>query len=284
MTKRHLSSRVEINNYYLALEKTKCYFCAKLTMKKYFTFLILALLLVSCESDDQKMQKFVQMYNNSASLVNTPQVQSTKAFVRGNDIVIDVYTKISEDEVEGELLQKVYPDLIGQLINSEPKGKELLEKDVVFKLNVFDAKGQPITRSEVNKETVKKAPQVDMKNFGSGAKSNPEGLKQMLEVFNKSLPITDKSSGVTILKIDVDAKNNLVYTAEVPENLKNLFLIEGSEALVKKELVKSPQIKDVLKQGRVFGINELHYDYVDKNKKLLKTIVISENDLRTNAQ
>ncbi|MCU7615888.1 hypothetical protein NZ698_01650 [Chryseobacterium sp. PBS4-4] len=248
-------------------------------MKKLFTILFASLMLMACQTKEDKVQDFVKMYNNSSSMMINQMIKSTKASSTNADQVnIDVNTNYESDNIESELVSKSLPDLIAQAIKSEKIGKELFESGVKFNLKVYSADSKVIVDKTIDKNNLNKS--VDFKSIAEGEKPNTDQLNQILETFNKNLPMIDQATGTKIVRIKADQDKNLIYTNEVPDSYIKMLNVEGAEKAMKDEMVKMPQIRQIFQQTAVLGVNNIKYIYTDSKGKVIKEIVITENDVK----
>jgi len=248
-------------------------------MKKLFTIIFASLMLMSCQTKEDKVQDFVKMYNNSSSMMINQMIKSTKASATNADQVnIDVNTNYQSDNMESELVSKSLPDLIAQAIKSEKIGKELFESGVKFNLKVYSADSKVLVDKTIDKNNLNKS--VDFKAIAQGEKPDSDQLNLLLETFNKNLPIVDQTTGTKIVSIKADKDKNLIYTNEVPDSYIKMLNVEGADKLMKEEMVKMPQIQQIFQQTAVLGVNNIKYIYTDSKGKVIKEIVITESDLK----
>lgn len=248
-------------------------------MKNVFIILFASLMLVACKTKEDKVQDFVKMYNNSSSMMVNQMIKSTKASSTSAELVnIDVTTTYQSGDMETQLVSKSLPDLIAQAIQSEKIGKELFEEGVKFNLKVHSADSKIIIDKTIDKNNVNKS--VDFKAIASGDKPSTNDLNQILEAFNKNLPMVDPSTGTKIVSIKADKDKNLIYTNEVPDSYVPMLKMDGAEQKMKEEMIKMPQVQQVFQQTAVLGVNNLKYIYTDSKGTVIKEIVISKSDLK----
>lgn len=250
-------------------------------MKKLLIICFTSLLLWSCKSKNDKIQDFVKTYNASSSMISNYMIKSTKAISSGPDeITIEINTNNQEsDELESGMISSSLPELIGQAIKSERSGNELLESGVKFKLKIINAEGKVIANQAVDKNSLKGNASDGFKSVVAG-NPNASELNTILEVFNKNLPMEDKASGTKIMSIKADEQNNIVYTTEVSESYKALLEVEGADQVLKDEMLRMPQVRQILTKTEALGVKNLKYKYVDVKGKTVKEITISKEDLK----
>ncbi|ANF49488.1 hypothetical protein A0O34_02490 [Chryseobacterium glaciei] len=250
-------------------------------MKKLLIIGFTSLLLWSCKSKNDKIQDFVKTYNASSSMISNYMIKSTKAISSGPDeITIEINTNNQEsDELESGMITSSLPELIGQGIKSERSGNELLESGVKFKLKIINADGKVIANQTVDKNNLKGNASDSFKSVVAG---NPKAseLNTILEVFNKNLPMEDKATGTKVMSIKADEQNNIVYTTEVPDSYKTMLEAEGADQVLKDEMLRMPQVRQILTKTEALGVKNLKYKYIDTKGKTVKEITISKEDLK----
>ncbi|KQR92444.1 hypothetical protein ASG01_11010 [Chryseobacterium sp. Leaf180] len=249
-------------------------------MKNFVFILMTALLLFSCKSKEDKINDFVAMYNRSSGMINNPMISSTKAEKSADGVIdITINTTLQKDALETQLVGSSIPDLIGKVIESDNTGKELVNEGVKFNLRIRDVNQNIISAKTLDKSNIEKS-NVDLKAIGKGEKPTTSQLNELLETFNKNLPITDQATGVKILSIKADADNNIVYTNEVPDAIIPGLKTAGAEKMMKDEMLRSPEIRNILNKSSVLGVSKLRYVYNDSKGNLVKEIVITKEDLK----
>lgn len=250
-------------------------------MKNLFLAFFTALLLTACQTKTDKINNFVNIYNRSSSMMISHTIKSTKAVASGdNEITIEVNTSSQpEDEMEAQLIKSSLPELIGQAIKSEPKGQELLNSGVKFNLKIYGAGARVIADEVIDKNSLKGDTAKEMRSIAQGDTGSSQ-LNTVLEVFNKNLPMEDKSTGIKVMSIKADEENNIVYTAEVPDSFKTLLNVEGSEQFLKDEMLRSPQVQQIFSKTEALGVKDLKYKYTDTKGNTIKEITITKADLK----
>jgi len=250
-------------------------------MRNLFITLFLAILLSSCQTTTDKVNDFVSNYNATSAIPNSYMIKSTRAVVSGgNEITININTfNDSKNKEETRLIKSSIPEIMGQAIRTEKEGQELIDKGVKFIIKIYGLGGKVIADEVIDKNSlIGKAP----KNVKSSTNENKQDspLNTVLEVYNKSLPMEDKSSGTKIMSIRADDENNIVYTVEVPENFKVLLSIDDSEKLIKEEIAKSPRFKQIFTKTEALGVNNIIFKYIDAKGNSVKEITINKDDIK----
>lgn len=250
-------------------------------MKNLFFAFFTALLLTACQTKTDKINDFVNIYNRSSSMMISHTIKSTKAVASGdNEITIEVNTSSQpEDEIETQLIKSSLPELIGQAIKSEPKGQELLDSGVKFNLKIYGKDARVIADETVDKNSLKGNAAKELRSIAQG-NTGASQLNTVLEVFNKNLPMEDKSTGTKIMSIKADEENNIVYTAEVPDSYKEMLQMEGAEQILKDEMLRSPQVQQIFTKTAALGVNNLKYKYTDSKGNTIKEITITKADVK----
>lgn len=249
-------------------------------MKRLLFIFAIATMLISCKkSTETKTAEFVKMYNSTSDMmVRTAKFKSTKATSTADgNVDIEIHTTYLKTDIEADLMKNAIPDLIGQAIQAEAKGKELLDEGVKFNLKVFDSNGEKLSEQIIDKNT--KKGNIDLEGIANGKTPDSSQLNEILKTFSKSLPIVDPSSGTKIVSITADAQNNIVYTAEVPDTYAKILELPGTQQAMKDALSKSPDVRQMFRQTSTLGVKNLKYIYKNAEGKALKEITISKNDI-----
>jgi len=250
-------------------------------MKKLLFIFAVALMLVGCKkSTAARTEEFVKMYNNTSDMmVRTAGFKSTKATsTPTGDVDIEIKTTYLDTDMEAELMKNAIPDIIGQAIQAEPSGKELLAEGVKFNLKVYSANDVMMSAQTIDKTTKKGT--IDLEGIAKGDKPDSAQLNEILKVFSKSLPIVDKASGVKIVAISADAENNIVYSAEVPDQYAEALATDEATQLMKDEMMRSPDVRQIFSQTKSIGVNNIKYIYSDNKGKKLNEIIIKREDVK----
>lgn len=240
-------------------------------MKLFIYSLIIALFTISCSTPDQKARTFVDQFNKENKHPILGNRKSIAHFEKDGNITLKIYTNYKGDELEIQLVEKSLPEIIGKQLLNDSKIIELLELGKEFNVYIYDAYNKKIAEESINKNSTFSP--IEAKDTNSKAQE----FNNIIAILNKNLPITDEA-GVTILSINIDNKN-LVYTAEIPDELKELFNIEGSSDLLKSELMKDKNLVDAFRQTQMYNIENIIYKYIDKKGNTLKEVKISSTDL-----
>lgn len=250
-------------------------------MRKLLFIFAVAFMLVSCKkSTATRTEEFVKMYNNTSDMmVRSAGFKSTKATsTPTGDVDIEIKTTYADTDVEAELMKNAIPDIIGQAIQAEPSGKELLAEGVKFNLKVYSANDVMMSAQTIDKTT--KKGNIDLEAIAKGDKPDSSQLNEILKVFSKSLPIVDKASGVKIVAIKADAENNIIYSAEVPDQYADALATDAATQVMKDEMMRSPDVRQIFAQTSAIGVNNIKYVYSDSKGKKLNEITIKRSDVK----
>lgn len=191
-----------------------------MNIKRGFLLLVLAFSLLACKkSSDTQINEFITGYNSAVAtrLQGNPAVKSSSATKSGpNEVSISMQLNSEKDDMETELLKKSFPQILGQIISSMPNGSKFND-DIDIKFILFDKNGNQISSDKIDKNA-KQFKDVDVANLGKGQMLSKGQLNEMLDVFNKNLPMTDPSTGLKVLKMEAGNDNDVMYSVEVPQD------------------------------------------------------------------
>ncbi len=251
-------------------------------MNRFFSLLnlllVLALAPVSCSKKDVKehrMENFVRTMNGPHELIENESVQFVNAQKTGTDnITLNFKTRLPEEQLQSDLLRSSVFDLAAKIISRNKKNMLLVKRGVRFNVRLMNEKGKLIGADVLSRN-----------GFSSGntAPSHEEKhaqVNQMLEVFSGKLPVTDSVSGVRITRIELGSNNNIVYTNEVPDKIRDAIARPESKELIRKNMLADPKLKDMLKNFRNLDIFSLKYQYRDRKGKLLQEVEVREKDFK----
>lgn len=236
----------------------------------------------SCKKSlDHRMVQFVSEYQNAIGPLTRDNnyISSSSAEKSGADeITIRFYLKDQAGEDIGlEMIKKSLPQVMAKALNKEKIGQDLVNDGVKFRIRVVDEKGKNVFYSETfDKNNI---PKDDPANLLSTKNQDGE-ISQVLEVFNKNLPIIDPETGLKITKIELGKNQDIIYTAIVPNELKEAMKTEGAKEMMKEEMLRDPQIKMLLSRSHELNITKLSYHYKDEKGNLLSEVTISSSEIK----
>jgi len=251
-------------------------------MKNIFKFLLsltLILSLHSCEKPlSTKISEFVSLYNSSTKQVANPVLEDTSAEKTGDkEITIRLYVSIAKDDPQLEMIKVPLAQSIAVALNSEKSINELVEDGVNFKIKVIDKDGQLQYTEIYDKSKFQSLGKIDL-NPETG--TSTEDLNKILDIYNKNLPQEDPSTGIKITKIEAGNNHDIIYSAEVPDELKEVLKLNNAKTLMKDEMLRQPQIQNIFSSVSELGIDKLRYLYKDKNGNTVSEIVLSKEDIK----
>ncbi len=244
-----------------------------------FLFSMVLLHLFSCKEEGRNkevmMNNFVKsMKTDSLKTEGSSLVLSNTEKTGDNEITLHFKTDLSADQLQPQLISTAIQDLMIQIIRKRSRNIQLLDKGVNFKVILTGKNGEKLYSDIVNKSSMTtKKPEVTINQ-----KHNQ--LNQMLEISNGNLPIVDSITGIQIVKIALGNHNDVVYTAEVPEKMKEMVKMSENRNIIKNNMSKDKQFKQMLKDLKNYDISSLKYQYRDKNGKLLQEIEMKEKDFK----
>lgn len=246
-------------------------------MKKTFIFFLgIALSFTCCKKENSKdvlMDNFVKSMKTNASKMDTSAVSLVRTEKTGNnEITLSFNTPLSEDQMQPQLISSAVQDIMIKIIRKDPKNIQLLDKGVNFKVVLTGKNGKKLYSDIINKSS------MSAKKPDTSVNIKHSQLNQMLEISNGNLPIVDSATGIKITKIALGNHNDVIYTAEVPKSIENMVKMEENRSIIKSNMAKDKQFKQMLKDLKAYDISSLKYQYRNQNGKLLQEIEMKEND------
>lgn len=242
--------------------------------------------LVSCKSTSSKMNSFVLSYNASAKPNTVVYSSNAEALYDKKIIKIKIVTNYALEDVKDGIVDKFLPSLFIQLLASEPLSRELInEEGVNFEVTFFTLRLSEFSTiivdkkklAELEKDTKGK---LNTEDLLSSSTSNNSKVKGMLAALNQNLPIKDKSTGLTILKIDINAANELIYNISVPNIIADKIKGKDATEVLKDDILRSGKSKQLMAGVRELGITTIKYIYEDEKGNALNEVVLSGKDFQ----
>lgn len=245
----------------------------------------IALFLVSCKNTKQKIQEYVNTFNNSSELLQNDVISraSAKAFLNENKIELRFDTNLEPNESSKSIYNQMFPTLLGEILKNDAASVELIREGVTFEMFFIANNSTILSELKVDQKELdnilKKSKMVDIdRKELSSSGINPE-LQQMLSIMNQNMPITNED-GTKILKIEISDKNELVYKIEVPKQYSELLKGEGAKVLMKENILRSSDLKTILGSIQRYNITTIKYIYSDAKGNLVNDIILTEKDLK----
>lgn len=248
--------------------------------------LLLVILLVSCKSTSDKIDSFVDAYNKSVAieLAKRPDSElSNTSAKKVSDSLVELTLNFKESMAEMEndtaIYTKLYPPLIAGAMKQERSFTDLINNKVSFKLILMTSDNKEFSNTLINKSNFDKLTSGigDNVSFEDGSS---EGLKAIIDLLNKSLPIENKQEGYTILKIDIEGEDTLLYRIQMDKktDLSALKNNPAAKSLVKEEILRDPSIKNMFLSTTEYGINKMKIQYLDHTGAVLVEVLVSKTD------
>ena len=241
-------------------------------------FLMVFVLMFSCKKGNDTesgIENFVRTSNVKTSVYGNSSVQLVKTEQLGpKEVSMTFQTSVSPESMEISTIKLSVLDLVAKIIAGKKENRMLLNQGVNFRIVLTDLKGKKIASEIVNKTSMTS----NARDFVSDKKQ--DALNQMLEVLNSKLPITDSATGVKIIRISLGDHSNVVYTAEVPENLEKAVQGDKAKETIKTNMSKDKSFKKMLSELKKFDVYSIRYEYRKKGGKLLQQVEMKENDFR----
>ena len=244
----------------------------------------IALFLVSCKNTKQKMQDYVNSYNNSTSLMQDEVITHTsaKALLQDNKIEIRIDTNLDQSASNKSIYKDMFPAFLGETMRKDPASVELINEGVTFEIYFLANNSTVLAELIVDREELKKimakssANSLNKENTDSDSGSE---MQQMLALMNQNMPIVNED-GTKVLKIDISDKNELVYKIEVPKQYSEILKGDGAKVLMKENILRSSDLKNIIGSIKRYGITTIKYIYQDAKGQLVNDIILTEKDLK----
>lgn len=247
-----------------------------------FTIAI-ALFLVSCKNTKQKMQDYVNSYNNSTSLLQDNMITHTsaKAFLQDNKIEIRLDTNLEPGQENRSIYKDLFPAFLGETMRKDQASVELINEGVTFEIYLLANNSTVIADLKIDKRELKnlmaKSNATDKKvDTDSGPESE---MKQMLALMNQNMPIVNED-GTKILKIEIGAKNEIVYKVEVPKEYSEILKGEGAKVIMKENILRSTDLKSIIGSLKRYEVTAIKYVYQDVKGKFVNDVTLTDKDLK----
>nr|WP_199157257.1 hypothetical protein [Pedobacter sp. ASV2] len=259
-------------------------------MKRFHSAILLIafvqIFLVSCKSTSSKMNSFVLSYNSSVKPSSILYSSNAEAIYDKKIIKIKIVTNYALEDVKDGIVDKFLPSLFVQLLASEPLAKELInEEGVNFEVTFFTLRLSEFSTIIVDKKKLAELEsdtkgKLNTEDLLSSSTSSNSKIKSMLTALNQNLPIKDKNTGLTILKIDINAANELIYNISVPGIIANKIKGNDAKEVLKDDILRSEKSKQLMKGVRDLGITTIKYIYEDEKGNALNEVVLSGKDFQ----
>lgn len=230
---------------------------------------------MSCMSKQDKIKKFVSDYNRIMT-DKTPDVtlQFLKAEPIGdNEIKINLQFNSTLNNMQKTIFKNLLPKLFQEMTTSMNQSKDLLNEGITFNYVFLDKENNVIFSQKYNKKYVDE-------HIGSNViqKSN-YNLDNIVELMNESLPIVDTINNLSILKIKIKSKNEIVYSYVYHnKELDELFESEDLESLFRDEYLKDKSLRLGMKQFFKLGVTKFYFNNYNHDKSKVISILLTKED------
>ena len=244
--------------------------------KYFFTVLILGILLFTIQSCGKKeknknelITQFVEKINSNKTKIKdgTIRLENTKQ-TGETEITLNFKSELSSDAVQSQMIKTAISDMMIQVIRQDKNNILLLNKGVNFKIILTGKNGENLATEIVNKSN------MTSKKPDFSVNEKHKRLNQVLEVSNGNLPVTDPSSGVTITKVFVGNNNDVIYYAEIPDQLKSIIKTEQNKKIIRQNMLADKEFMKMVKELKSFDIKTVKYQYRDKQGNLVQEVEI----------
>ncbi|MBD3583006.1 hypothetical protein [Flavobacterium selenitireducens] len=255
-----------------------------ITLKRIIGTFLMCLFVIACKDTDARMQDIVAHYNDAGKTIQNKMLKSMSAKITGKrkiDIEMRVESNVPTEQKEA--LSLFGTSVFGNLIEQTPGGQALLEEGVIFNLVFKEANGTFIDSVHVTHAKLKALEQKGQQRGSEDVATEsglPPQLKTSLQMLNRSLPVVNEEEGTSVERIDVNSKNELVYTIKVTDALKSMLTNESDRALLKESLLLDPNVRNVFGTFKKFGVAVIRFEYFDQNDAKIADIGLSERDFR----
>lgn len=243
--------------------------------------LFVAFLIVACSSTTSKMNDFIKSYNQYAGKMSNAMIKSTEAKKKSErEIEIIFHTQETSDGGE-DFYKTALSSMIPAVFTSDESSKDLINEGVTFKLSFVDPDGTVLSNALVDKaklDEIMKTLQKDGKSTDINDSKN--GLESMLTLLRKNLPMVIDESGIKIVDIQVSDKNELVYIAEVPQDLSENLKSAAAKELVRQEMLRGTKLKSVFESMKSFNVQKIKYIYKDTKGKEIMDLLFTPEDCK----
>lgn len=274
---------------YANLQKPGISFQVKRFLKIMAALAVVFLFATGCQDTKSRMTDFVTAYNKDAAYVGSQFVRSTsaKADYRQRTIQIRVVTSYNLNDTENDFIKQVMPSMMMELLKSQPVAKKLIEAGIKFEITYFTQSLSEISVVTIDKKKLEELDKatpstLDEPGFSKPNKNEPASqLDMMLVTLNKSLPFTDKSSGMIIFKVDQNSMGDLVYHVRTPKALEAPVKTKAGIELMRSEMLRYGNLQKIMNEFSRFNISAIKYIYYDQKGKKLNEIHLTSADIKS---
>lgn len=253
-----------------------------------YLLLLAQLTLLSCQSTTKKMNSFVTSYNKGISQYETSLMTFSKAKALFNEKIIELNyeTSFTIEETKDGMMNRFLESTFVRLLDHEALSKELINEGVVFKVSFSTRTGYEFLSLVVDKNKLIEL-KKKLKNDANGDASlglaktrmNNSPAQVALSLLNESLPSVDKETGFSILKIDINAANELIYNVRVPSKLAPGIKGKDASNLFKEDILRGGGMNNFVDIFRRLHVKKIIYSLKDEQDRYLNEVVLTPADL-----
>lgn len=259
----------------------------KFKKRSLFLFITIQILAVGCKNTATKMNSFVLSYNRDIGRYTNSIITYSEAesLFKEKTIKIKFLTSFSSEDVKSGIMNTLSQSVFSQLLAKEELSRELINEGVTFQVLFLTKNAVVFSTLLVDKNELSKLDNESKNNIKENANKNPSNYlnsnspNQVLAMLNKNLPIVNKETGFTILKIDINKKNELVYEIKVPNNLAKRMKGKDAADIVKDDMLRGDTAGKLFSSVSKFNIKVIKYKYKDEQDQFLNEVILTTNDL-----
>lgn len=253
------------------------------------TLLSVVLTFISCDQikeklDDNLKDRFVRKFNAvSHDFSGSSRIKEAYAFKDSLDEV-NVVFKLNEvqedDEFTMDFISKMLPDIVSMIIKDISTSKRLIGDGHSFVTQIRNSEDSIVSTLRID-ETKLTEIENRIKNKSSEFVlcDVPKNISKVIVTLNNSLPVEDKSTGLTLVKISLNEDKKLVYGFKTSKEAEMLIQSELLRDLFKENLKNEPSIQSMKNMFSENGIDVVRYRFTNESNEELRNIDIPFNEI-----
>lgn len=259
----------------------------KLNKRSLFLLITIQIISFGCKSTTSKMNSFVLSYNRDIGKYTNSIITYSEAESLFTEKIIKIkfLTSFNSEDVRNGIMNTLSQSVFSQLLAKEELSRELINEGVSFQVLFLTKNAVVFSTLLVDKNELIKLDNESKKdikenvNKNSSINLNNNSPRQVLAMLNKNLPIVNKETGFTILNIDINQNNELVYGIKVPNNLAKRMKGKDAADIVKDDMLRGDALSKLFSSVRKFNIKIIKYQYRDEQEQFLNEVILTTNDL-----
>lgn len=259
---------------------------------KTLLLLCLAITIISCRQQN-RVADFIKQYNEIGRSASFSSTQLNGGFISHSiaelvdrednklqkDIQITLFTNRKQDDEEILLLKEIIPASFVSFIQQNPLATEILDRGVRFKVIFSTRNGRPISELIIDKAKYQELILSKNSNETNNSFSNPE-VTQLLAIINKQLPkVVSKELNARLTEISVNNEQRLTYKIIIGNPYSKSLMGARSAALLKEEMLRSPNLTSFFGKMRFYGIKGITCIYYNEKGEEINKLDINKDDL-----